>query len=210
MEADELVTERIADVLMALAEVADGNLDQQLKSELPETHPLGALAVGINEMTRALAQAQRDSLASRRALEEQVALIERQRVAMRELSTPVIEVWQGVICLPIVGVVDTVRSTEMTEGLLHAIVSRGVECAIVDITGIDVIDTKTADHFLRMAKAVRLLGARCVLTGINPRIAQTLVHMGVDLAEIECHQTLRDALKEQVTRARPPGRRREA
>ncbi len=194
----EEITDRIAGVLLALSDVAQGHLEVQLALDLPEDHPLGALSHGIHQMTSALIEAREESQRSHRELEEKLALIERQRVAMRELSTPIIEIWDGVLCLPIVGVVDTVRSSEMTDALLTAIVDGEAECAIVDITGIDVLDTRTADHFIRMARAVLLLGARCVLSGISPRVAQTMVSMGVEMDGIACHQKLRHALEREI------------
>jgi rsbT co-antagonist protein RsbR len=194
-DISEDLTERIANMLLALSEVEQGNYDFKLDSDLPEEHPLGALTHGINQMTQALALEQRDAVRLQRELEEKLALIERQRVAMRELATPIIEVWEGVLCLPVVGVVDTVRSTEMTDSLLEAVVAKSIDCTIVDITGIDVMDTRTADHFLRMSRAVRLLGARCMLSGVGPTIAQTMVHMGVEMHGIEFHRSLRDALR---------------
>jgi len=198
-ELDEQVADRISRILIALADVAIGDYSIRLEQDLPENHPLGALAIGINEMTVALETARRESADAQRALEEKLATIEQQRNAIRELSTPIIEVWDGVLCLPVVGVIDTARSTEMTEALLRSVVDKKAACTIIDITGIEIMDTRTADHFLRMAKAVRLLGARCVLTGINPTIAQTIVHMGVDLTGVECHRSLRDALQHHVS-----------
>ncbi|HET9229489.1 MAG TPA: STAS domain-containing protein [Thermoanaerobaculia bacterium] len=130
-----------------------------------------------------------------RELEAKLETIERQQAAIRELSTPIIEVWAGVLCLPVVGIVDSQRSAEMTEMLLEMIVAKQARTAIVDITGIDAMDTKTADHFIKMAKAVRLLGAECILSGINPGIAQTLTHIGVDLTGIRTLRNLRDALQ---------------
>jgi rsbT co-antagonist protein RsbR len=130
-----------------------------------------------------------------RELEAKLETIERQQAAIRELSTPIIEVWAGVLCLPVVGIVDSQRSAEMTETLLEMIVAKQARTAIVDITGIDVMDTKTADHFIKMAKAVRLLGAECILSGINPGIAQTLTHIGVDLTGVRTMRNLRDALQ---------------
>jgi rsbT co-antagonist protein RsbR len=204
----EEIAERIAGMLMALSDVAEGNFEVKLEVDLPDHDPMGALTVAINQMTQALGEAKTESARSQRELEEKLNLIERQKLAMRELSTPIIEVWEGVLCLPVVGVVDTVRSADMTETLLQAVVNKEAECAIIDITGIDVMDTRTSDHFLRMAKSVRLLGARCVLTGINPLIAQTMVHMGVDLVGVETHRTLRDALKHQVDMVRKRARER--
>jgi rsbT co-antagonist protein RsbR len=130
-----------------------------------------------------------------RELEMKLQMIEMQQAAIRDLSTPIIEVWAGVLCLPVVGLVDSQRSAEMTETLLEMIVAKQARTAIVDITGIDVMDTKTADHFIKMAKAVRLLGSECILSGINPSIAQTLTHIGVDLTGIRTMRNLRDALQ---------------
>jgi rsbT co-antagonist protein RsbR len=93
---------------------------------------------------------------------------------------------------------DTMRSVEMTNSLLQTVVEKKTRCIIIDITGIDVMDTRTVDHFMRMARAVRLLGAQCVITGINPHIAQTVVHMGIDLSNIVTHRTLHEALQKYV------------
>jgi rsbT co-antagonist protein RsbR len=141
-----------------------------------------------------------------RELEEKLATIEHQQGAMRELSSPIIEVWAGILCLPVVGIVDTQRSAEMSAALLDAVVERQVRFAIVDLTGVDVIDTKTADHFLKMTRSVRLLGAECILTGIKPAVAQTLVHIGVDLTDLTTLRSLRDALQRHLPVA---GERRE-
>lgn len=188
------VYDKIADVLMLLADVASGDFSNRLEFDLPDTHPLGALSKGVNEMIDSLAGEQRRSAEYRQELEEKLSMIERQQAAIRELSTPIMEVWDGILCLPIVGIMDTGRSADMTDALLRSVVSTRARCAIIDITGIEVMDTGTADHFIRMAKAVRLLGAECVLTGMNPQIAQTVVHMGVDMEGVTTHRSLRDAL----------------
>lgn len=157
-----------------------------------------AFAIFIEELGEAK-RALREALASQeiatRDLAVKLETIELQQAAIRDLSTPIIEVWAGVLCLPVVGIVDSQRSAEMTETLLETIISKQARTAIVDITGIDVMDTKTADHFIKMAKAVRLLGADCIISGINPGIAQTLTHIGVDLTGIRTLRTLRDALQ---------------
>ena len=192
--------DKIADILLVLADVASGDFSNRLPSVLPDTHPLGALCIGINEMIDSLAAEQKRSAEYRTEIEEKLAMIERQQEAIRELSTPIMEVWDGILCLPIVGIMDTRRSADMTDALLRAVVSARAECAIIDITGIDVMDTGTADHFIRMAKSVRLLGAECVLTGMKPQIAQTVVHMGVDMAGVVTHRSLRDALYQMIRR----------
>jgi rsbT co-antagonist protein RsbR len=196
----ELMLERIADILIVVADVGSGDYSTRLRSNLPENHALSTLYEGINQMIESLAREQERSGTYQKELEEKLATIEVQRAAIRELSTPIIEVWEGVLCLPVVGVLDSTRSAEMTEALLSAIVEKKAECAIIDITGIQVMDTGTADHFLRMARAVRLLGANCMLTGINPAIAQTVIHMGVDLSGIITHRTMRNALQRYVIR----------
>lgn len=196
----ELMLERIADILLVVADVGNGDYSTRLKSDAPEDHPLSTLYEGINQMISSLEREQDRSKAYQKELEEKLATIEVQRAAIRELSTPIIEVWEGVLCLPVVGVLDSTRSAEMTEALLGAIVEKKADCAIIDITGIQVMDTGTADHFLRMARAVRLLGASCLLTGINPAIAQTIIHMGVDLSGIVTYRTMRNALQRVVGR----------
>lgn len=155
------------------------------------TEFLGQLVGAKSALNDALVRAEE----ANRELEAKLETIERQQAAIRELSTPIIEVWAGVLCLPVVGIVDSQRSAEMTETLLEMIVAKQARTAIVDITGIDAMDTKTADHFIKMAKAVRLLGADCILSGINPGIAQTLTHIGVDLTGIRTLRNLRDALQ---------------
>jgi rsbT co-antagonist protein RsbR len=193
--------DRIADALIVLSEVTTSVFFSRLP-ELPESDPFSVLYKGINEMVDTLAETHEKSERYQKELTEKLATIEQQRMAIRELSTPVIEVWQNVLCLPVVGVMDTTRSAEMTETLLRAVVEKQALCTIIDVTGIEVMDTGTADHFLRMAKAVRLLGAECVITGISPGIAQTIVHMGVDLTGVVTHRSLRDALGRYVARSR--------
>jgi rsbT co-antagonist protein RsbR len=192
-EAHLAMMDRIADILVVLSEVTTSTFFARLP-ELPAEDPFSVLYSAINEMAATLAIAHERTESYQKELSEKLATIEQQRIAIRELSTPVIEVWNGVLCLPIVGVMDTTRSAEMTETLLRAVVEKRARCAIVDVTGIEVMDTATADHFLSMARAVRLLGARCVLTGISPGIAQTIAHMGMVLGGIATHRSLRDAL----------------
>jgi len=191
-QAKSAIADHIAEILVVLSEVTTNSFARL--PELPEEDPFSVLYRGINEMTATLADAHQRTENVQQELSEKLATIEQQRLAIRELSTPVIEVWDGVLCLPIVGVMDSTRSADMTETLLRAVVEKRARCAIIDVTGIEVMDTATADHFLRMARAVRLLGARCVLTGISPGIAQTIVHMGVELGSIATHRSLRDAL----------------
>jgi len=105
--------------------------------------------------------------------------------------------------VPIVGILDSTRTSEMPSNLLAAVVQKKARCALIDITGIEVMDTKVVDHFVRMARAVRLLGAQCVLSGIHPNISRTIVEMGIDLQGVESHRTMRDALRKYVAMTLP-------
>ncbi|HUQ02103.1 MAG TPA: STAS domain-containing protein [Kofleriaceae bacterium] len=200
---ESLVRERIADILMMLSSISAGARSERMTSDLDGDDPFAVLYEGINEMVETLIDGQQRLESYQHELELRLLTIEQQRSAIKELSTPVIEVWDRVLCLPVVGVLDTARSAEMTEALLRAITERKCRCAIIDVTGIEVMDSGTTAHFLRMAGAVRLLGAECVLAGIRPNIAQTMVHMGVDIDEIISFRSLRDALHHYVTNRLP-------
>lgn len=197
-ELDE-IRETAVDALLSLSNVTLGDNSAQLEVDVHSSNPLSFLFASINDLLVALGTEHEQSALFRMELEEKLGTVEQQRAAIRSLSTPIIEVWNGVLCLPVVGVMDTVRSAEMTSSLLQTIVEKETRYAIIDITGIDVMDTRTVDHFIRMAKAIRLLGAECALTGLNPHIAQTVVHMGLDLSDIVTHRSLRDALYRYVS-----------
>jgi rsbT co-antagonist protein RsbR len=128
-------------------------------------------------------------------LREKLAFIHRQEEAIRAMSTPIIQIWDGVLTLPVVGSLDAARASSMMEQLLAEIVRTRSRFAILDLTGVDVVDTATADHLLKIMRAVELLGARCVVTGIRPGVAQTLVSLGVDLASISTLRNLQEGLK---------------
>ncbi len=179
-EEQEAVREHVVDALLTLARVSLGEHGVQLSLAGPRH--LSALFSQINDLVSSFGAEQEQSTSFRRELEEKLLLVEQQRTAIRELSTPILEVWRGVLCLPVVGVMDTARSMEMANALLRAVVDKGASFVIIDITGIEVMDTRTVDHLVRLAKAVRLLGAECVLTGVAPHIAQTVVHMGIENA----------------------------
>ncbi|MCY1059116.1 STAS domain-containing protein [Nannocystis sp. SCPEA4] len=133
-------------------------------------------------------------------LQAKLDLIEKQQEVIRELSTPIIEVWDGIVTLPIMGLVDSVRTAEIMDNLLQAVSRLRVRYAILDLTGVEVVDTGTASHLLSMLRAIGLLGAEGVLTGIHPMIAQTMVSLGVDLSRVTVHARLRDALQHCIAR----------
>lgn len=123
-------------------------------------------------------------------------LAHQREMTIRELSTPVMEVWEDVLVLPVVGIVDTRRSMEIMNTLLDRIVATQARCVIIDITGVEVVDTKTADYLLRVSRAANLLGSRCVLTGLSPAVAQTLVEIGADLSEVRTLRNLKEGLRD--------------
>jgi len=189
-------------MLETLQAVESGELGARVEVDYPEDDPLGALATCINAMTKFLAERREETLRVQQELEGQLEMIQKQQLAIRELSTPIIEIWKGVLCAPIVGVLDSARASEMTNALLHSVVQSKASLAIIDITGIEAMDTQATDHFLRMARAVRLLGSQCALSGIHPNVARTIVHMGVDMAGVQSYRTLREALQTHVAQRR--------
>ena len=121
-------------------------------------------------------------------------VISRQQEELLELSTPVVKLWDGVLALPMVGTLDSARTQVVMESLLQRIVETGAEIAIVDITGVPTVDTLVAQHLLKTVTAIRLMGADCIISGIRPQIAQTIVHLGIDLQGVTTKATLADAL----------------
>jgi len=121
-------------------------------------------------------------------------VIGRQQAELLELSTPVVQLWEGILALPLVGTLDSSRTQVVMESLLQRIVDTGSEIAIIDITGVPTVDTLVAQHLMKTIAATRLMGADCIISGIRPQIAQTIVHLGVDLGEVTTKATLADAL----------------
>jgi rsbT co-antagonist protein RsbR len=129
------------------------------------------------------------------------ALIHRQQQEMLELSTPVVQLWEGVLALPLIGTLDSARTQVVMESLLQRIVETGSGIAIIDITGVPTVDTLVAQHLLKTVAAARLMGADCIISGIRPQIAQTIVHLGVDLEGVITKATLADAFGVALRRA---------
>ena len=121
-------------------------------------------------------------------------VIDRQQREMLELSTPVVKLWDGILALPLIGTLDSARTQTVMENLLQRIVDTGCTTAIIDITGVPTVDTLTAQHLLKTVAAARLMGADCIISGIRPQIAQTIVHLGVDLSAVTTKAALADAL----------------
>jgi rsbT co-antagonist protein RsbR len=121
-------------------------------------------------------------------------VINRQQRDMLELSTPVVKLWEGILALPMIGTLDSARTQVVMENLLQKVVDTGAQIAILDITGVPTVDTLVAQHLLKTVTALRLMGAECIISGVRPQIAQTIVHLGVDLQGVTTKANLADAL----------------
>ncbi|HEX6466070.1 MAG TPA: STAS domain-containing protein, partial [Terriglobales bacterium] len=126
-------------------------------------------------------------------LKSREEVIVRQQQEMLELSTPVVKLWQGILALPLIGTLDSARTQVVMESLLQKVVETGSEVAIIDITGVPTVDTLVAQHLLKTVTAARLMGADCIISGIRPQIAQTIVHLGVELGDVTTKSSLSDA-----------------
>src|SRR5262249_55989357 len=129
-------------------------------------------------------------------------LIERLRYAIDELSNPILEVWDDVLAMPIIGVVDSRRTADMVQRLLAEVSRTQASFVIIDLTGVEVVDTKTADHLMKLVRKVEIVGARCVLTGVRPAVSDTLVDIGVDFGRLATLRNLKHGLHEAIRHAR--------
>lgn len=128
-------------------------------------------------------------------------VIRRQQEEMLELSTPVVKLWEGILALPLIGTLDSARTQVVMESLLESIVQTNSRVAIIDITGVPTVDTVVAQHLLKAVTAARLMGADCIISGVRPQIAQTIVHLGINLLDVTTKATLSDALALAIKRS---------
>ena len=163
-------------------------LFEQLNSELKDPKALAAAIIDTNQLLDKLGLYTTEVYQTGRE-----KVIVRQQQELMELSTPVVTLWDGVLALPVIGTLDSSRTQVVMENLLQRIVETGALIAIIDITGVSTVDTLTAQHLLKTVAAARLMGADCIISGIRPQIAQTIVHLGVDLGTVVTKATLADA-----------------
>jgi rsbT co-antagonist protein RsbR len=149
------------------------------------------------EAATALARAQED-------IDAKLTLIEAQSREIRALSTPILDVWDDVLAVPLVGTLDHARTLEITEKLLQRVVERRARWSLIDLTGVDEVDEATADHLVKLARAVALVGGRCVVTGVSPQAAQIFVSLGHGLGELRCLPNLKEGLRHCLAARRSP------
>lgn len=213
MSDEELITierSRLESLMSAVSAASVAAYDEALTEvKVRDEDGFGELehvvALFIDELRTTAArrdEAMRAMTEARAALEEKLDTIKRQQVAIRDLSAPIIDLWEGILTLPIVGTVDSQRAVDITEKLLQRINENNAACVIIDLTGVDVVDTMTADHLIKLVKSARLLGTYCVVTGIGPEIARTLVDLGIELHELITLKRLREGLQACLTHLR--------
>ena len=191
--------ERIDRIEDILASVAAGDMDARIQSDIEDdfTGIEAAIDLLINDLTEELRQRekmQKDLENKLSKIQEQQKTILQQQEDLLELSSPVSKVWDNILILPVIGTLDSQRTQVMMENLLQKIVDTGCTISILDITGVPTVDTQVANHLLKTVTAARLLGAECIISGISPAIAQTIVHLGIDLSVIRTKATLQDAM----------------
>ena len=190
---------RIDHIEDVLSSVAAGDLDIRIESEIEDD--LTGVEQAINLLIDDLTHELKKSLKMKADLEEKLQKIQvqqktilQQQEDLMELSSPVSKVWDNILILPVIGTLDSQRTQIMMENLLQKIVATGCTTAILDITGVPTVDTQVANHLLKTVTAARLLGAECIVSGISPAIAQTIVHLGINLSNILTKATLQDAM----------------
>jgi len=161
-----------------------------LRAELQDTT---ALSDAFWKLTQTLDRLGLITVASFQKSKQQI--IERQQQELLDLTTPVVRLWDSIVALPLIGTLDSERTQVVMESLLESIVENEAAIAIIDITGVPTVDTLVAQHLLKTVAAARLMGAECIISGIRPQIAQTIVHLGVDLGDVITKSTLAEALK---------------
>lgn len=182
-----------------VVEASERTLDDELRGLAADEQATSADLHKLLADVKASAGAREAALTERdrmlKDLQDKVEVIEEQRRAIQVLSTPIIQLWDEILAVPIVGAIDSDRTARMMERLLESIIQTKARFAILDVTGVETIDTSTADNFVRIIRAVQLLGAQGVISGIGPLVAQTIVDLGVDLTGIRTFSNLREALR---------------
>lgn len=190
---------RIQHIEDILSSIAAGDLELRVESEVEDDFSGVEQAINllIDDLTHELKKSNKMKEEMQEKLlkiQEQQKTILQQQEDLMELSSPVSKVWENILILPVIGTLDSQRTQVMMENLLQKIVSTGCTTAILDITGVPTVDTQVANHLLKTVTAARLLGAECIVSGISPAIAQTIVHLGINLSNILTKASLQSAM----------------
>ena len=185
--------ERLGRLEDVLASAAAMKLNVRL--DVTEDDELSSMEEAINVLLEDFAYVLAERKQAESDLQDKLLTIRKQQEAINELSTPVIKVWDNLLVLPIIGTLDSQRTQSMMEALLQEITATGCKYAILDITGVAVVDTMVANHLIKTITAAGLMGAVCILSGISPTIAQTIVHLGIDLTGIKTKGNMMEAVK---------------
>jgi rsbT co-antagonist protein RsbR len=190
----EFVKERLKSLLNVVQSVSSGDFSVSVKISEKEDE-FTALSIGLERMINDMIEANRVSEDRMAQLQTVVEEKERLLKTVRELSSPVIQVWENVLVMPLVGAIDSARATRITEDLLTGIIKYQAEIVIIDITGVPVVDTSVANHLIQTIKAAALLGAKCVVVGISSEVAQSLINLGVDLSGVVTRSNLQAGVR---------------
>jgi rsbT co-antagonist protein RsbR len=190
----EFVKERLKSLLNVVQSVSLGDFSVSVKIS-EEEDEFTALSIGLERMINDMIEANRVSEDRMAQLQTVVEEKERLLKTVRELSSPVIQVWENVLVMPLVGAIDSARATRITEDLLTGIIKYQAEIVIIDITGVPVVDTSVANHLIQTIKAAALLGAKCVVVGISSEVAQSLINLGVDLSGVVTRSNLQAGVR---------------
>jgi rsbT co-antagonist protein RsbR len=197
-------------------ETVEGRIRQLLQTDSAESIDLAAALQRLRKEVaerKSIAEELEQQIAERKLTEERLLrevqerttmeqnlrskldIIRQQEEAIRAMSTPILQLWEGVLTMPVIGVVDTNRAAQMMENLLQEITKTQAQFTILDLTGVDMMDTSAADHLLKLVQAAGLLGAKCVVSGISPNMANAIVGLGVDLGDVPTFGNLQSALR---------------
>lgn len=190
--------ERVAAIEVAIAAAAAGDFDSLLA--ITEEDELSSVESSINVMLDSLKAMFNENRRQNAEIERSLATIHAQRDAIRALSTPVIEVWDDVLVLPLMGRVDPDRCRDVLEALLSAIARTRTKCAILDLTGVESVDQGAAEGLVQVARGARLLGADCIVTGFSPAIARTIVDLGIEFDDLQTRRNLKAGLRAAMKR----------
>ncbi len=192
---------RIAAIEIAIAAAATGDFDVRL--EIAQDDELSSVESSINVMLESLQALFEENRRKHAEIELSLATITEQRAAIRELSTPVLEVWDDVLVMPIMGTVDIPRCADIMSNLLQAVASSRARCVILDLTGVPSIDRSAADGLIKVVQGARLLGARCLLTGLSPALSRTLAELDAPTETLRTLRNLKAGLRDAIAHLRP-------